>query len=226
MISKRLIFIWLGSEVPDYGKFCMDAFKQVNPNFEIMLVHEPDMKNIQNQDLKDCISLVDGENYNFYKHMVVRPWAKKHLFGEVGHITAISDAFRFYLLNKYGGIYLDLDTFPVKPFDDKLLSYENGFTVNYRPNRYDIFFVGMNKGCVDSGLVRLPNGKNEKCFDEKVHRILYYEKIWQRIYEAHCQDIKCKFFNCLLQIGECMYNSMLVPQYYVDHFRKNSWKQV
>lgn len=62
--------------------------------------------------------MVYSENYNFYKHMVVRPWAKKHLVGKVGHITAISDAFRFYLLNKYGGIYLDLDTFPVKPFDD------------------------------------------------------------------------------------------------------------
>jgi mannosyltransferase OCH1-like enzyme len=174
--------------------------------------------------LKDCIELVNSKQASIYKHLTTRNWTKKNLSSKVGQLTALSDAFRFYLLNKYGGIYLDLDTFPVKPFDDKLLSYENGFTVNYRPNRYDIFFVGMNKDCVDYGLVRLPNDKNEKWFDEKVHRILYYEKIWQRIYESHCQDIKCKFFNCLLQIGECMYNSKLVPQYYVDHFRKEAWR--
>ena len=174
--------------------------------------------------MKDCIELVNSEQASIYKHLTTRNWAKKNLFSKVGQLTALSDAFRFYLLNKYGGIYLDLDTFPVKPFDDKLLLYENGFTVNYRPNRYDIFFVGMNKGCVDNGLVQLPNDKNEKWFDGKVHRILYYEKIWQRIYESHCQDIKHKFFNCLLQMGECMYNSMLVPQYYVDHFRKEAWR--
>ena len=46
MIPKRLIFIWLGSEVPDYGKFCIDSFKKVNLDFETMLVHEPDMENI------------------------------------------------------------------------------------------------------------------------------------------------------------------------------------
>lgn len=64
------------------------------------------------------MSLVDSENYNFYKHMTARPWARKHLVGDIGRITAISDAFRFYVLNKYGGIYLDLDTFPVKSFDE------------------------------------------------------------------------------------------------------------
>jgi hypothetical protein len=28
------------------------------------------------------------------------------------------------IINTYGGIYLDLDTFPLKPFDDKLLQKE------------------------------------------------------------------------------------------------------
>lgn len=38
--------------------------------------------------------------------------------------TAMSDALRFYLLDTYGGIYLDCDTFPVKPFDDRLLNMD------------------------------------------------------------------------------------------------------
>lgn len=35
--------------------------------------------------------------------------------------TAFSDAFRFYLVDTYGGIYVDCDTLPVKPFDTLLL---------------------------------------------------------------------------------------------------------
>jgi len=32
--------------------------------------------------------------------------------------VAFSDILRFYILNRIGGIYCDLDTFPNKPFDE------------------------------------------------------------------------------------------------------------
>ena len=35
--------------------------------------------------------------------------------------TYISDSLRFKLIEKYGGIYLDLDCFPLKPSDSNLL---------------------------------------------------------------------------------------------------------
>ena len=202
----------------------MKTFKKVNPDFEIMLVHEPDMENIQNQDLKDCISLVYSENYNFYKHMVVRPWAKKHLVSEVGHITAISDAFRFYLLNKHGGIYLDLDAFPVKPFDDKLLSYENGFTVNHAKKHCDYFFLGFNSGCVDCG--RLLGYRQEyakgQVFSNEVHRVKYPEELVSKA-KSNKPHIIEKFRQGTLQFGESLlYKSW--PEYYIDHFRKENWK--
>ena len=75
------------------------------------------------------------------------------------------------MLDKYGGIYLDLYTFPVNPFDELLLSYSNGFVVNYKPNRYDIFFIGLAAGCVRSGLVQLPTKGNKKWFDRRVKPI-------------------------------------------------------
>ena len=178
MIPKRLIFIWLGSELPDYGKFCIESFKKVNPDFEIMLVNEVDMNNIKSQDLKDCIGIINSDKSTLYKHLTTRNWVKKNLDSPIGNIVAISDAFRFYLLNKYGGIYLDVDTFPVNKFDDALLSHPNGFVINYRPGRYDIFFIGMDKGCVDKGLVGLPDKSNKKWFNKDVHNILYYEKLF------------------------------------------------
>ena len=154
MIPKLLIFIWLGSEPPDYGKFCIDAFRKVNPEFEIMLVNEVDVEHPKNEDVKECMRLVYSKDYNIYKHMVERPWAKVHLkINKKANLAAYSDALRLYLLNKYGGIYLDLDTFPVKAFDEKLLSYE-GFAVNHIQKRCDYFFLGFNKGCIDNRLIR------------------------------------------------------------------------
>ena len=122
MIPKRLIFIWLGSELPKWGQFCMDNFKKVNPDFEIMFVYEPDMNNIKNQDLKEFLShlLINNFDKDFYSKLYRRNWNNYNLLTQAGLITLISDCFRFYLLNKYGGIYLDLDTFPVNKFNDDI----------------------------------------------------------------------------------------------------------
>ena len=170
------------------------------------------------------MSLAYSENYNFYKHMVVRPWAKNHLMSEVGHITAISDAFRFYLLNKYGGIYLDLDTFPVKPFDDKLLSYENGFTVNHVKNRCDYFFLGFSSGCVDCGKLLGYKQKyaNGQLFSNEVHRVKYPKELVNK-FKNIISYIMEKFKLGTLQFGESLLGKSW-PEYYIDHFRMERWR--
>ena len=148
MIPRRLIFIWLGNELPDYGKFCIESFKKTNPSFEVMLVND-DPENPKNEDLIEVLKHINSDEPSFYKHMVTRGFAKKNYVSNTGKRTGISDALRFWLLNKYGGIYLDLDTFPVKPFDDTLLSHENGFAVNFYLDHYDHFFMGFNPYCID-----------------------------------------------------------------------------
>lgn len=52
MIPKRMIFIWLGSELPHYGKFCIESFRKANPKFEVMLVYEGDIDKTSNSDLR------------------------------------------------------------------------------------------------------------------------------------------------------------------------------
>ena len=39
MIPRRMVFIWLGLSVPKFAHFAMQAFKEVNPSFEVCLVH-------------------------------------------------------------------------------------------------------------------------------------------------------------------------------------------
>ena len=224
MIPKRMIFIWLGSKLPEYGKFCIESFKKVNPSFEVMLVNQLDLGNVQNEDLKECIKLVNSDNYNIYKHMTCRPYAKEHLVGSnEKYATTLSDAFRLYLLNKYGGIYLDLDTFPVKSFDDKLLEY-NGFAINHAGNRCDYFFLGFNKHCVDDKLIRyIVPYKKGQIFDYSiVHKIIYNDNTI-KIFSNRRQHLVQKFLACRLDFGEHIIDKRCVAEYYIDHFRLGSW---
>ena len=59
-------------------------------------------------------------------------------------IVNVSDSYRYVLLKHYGGIYLDCDTFPVRPFDDSLLDHtEFDVTISWGINQFivrDVFF--------------------------------------------------------------------------------------
>ena len=202
----------------------MDNFKKVNPDFEIMFIYEPDMNDIKNQDLKDFILGLYSSKQTFYNGILNRKWNSIHLMSDVGNIVLLSDAFRFYILNKYGGIYLDLDTFPVKPFDEYLMN-SNGFSC-YISNKWkcDIFFMGFNSGCVDNNLIFIDCQGNGISFASSINRICDISyKIYKNKSLQHIVDIQKKKFE------QCKYPCPLLrqhekyKQYYLDHFRCNTW---
>lgn len=225
MIPKRLIFIWLGPNVPDYGYFCMDNFKKINPDFEIMFVHIPNVNNSQNQDLLELQAILNSGQKTVYSYMFDRKFAQKHMQSELGKLTSLSDALRIYLLNKYGGIYLDLDTFPVKPFDEKLLSYENGFVVNHKPKHCDYFFMGFQKNFINKNLITLYPKTTVHLFDQRVHRVKYRE-IFAIIFKDKLKIQADRFYKLEYKFGETVFNPNFIYEYYIDHFRKESWKQL
>jgi len=51
------------------------------------------------------------------------------------------------LINTYGGIYVDCDTYPIKPFDEKLLAMENFCVYDKIENFHEAnnYFIGSNK---------------------------------------------------------------------------------
>ena len=66
----------------------------------------------------------------------------------------LADIYRLEILNEFGGIYLDCDTYPLKKFDDKLL--EKSFIVQTYINTInnnkvfshvisDNYFIGLDK---------------------------------------------------------------------------------
>ena len=99
MIPKNLFFIWTSEEksptkaLPDFGKHAVKKFKELNPSFNII---ELDDASPEVSECRNTCSKLDVK-------------APCGLFNEL---------LRLYVVFKYGGIYLDYDCFPVKPFDD------------------------------------------------------------------------------------------------------------
>jgi len=93
MIPKTIISMWIGPEMPDIVKKCVATHKL--DGYEHLWIDN------SNFDSFDC-------NDYFYEAY------KAGLYGKA------SDYLRMYLLERYGGIYLDADTEILKPFDDLL----------------------------------------------------------------------------------------------------------
>ena len=104
MIPKQLFFIWFGENKPEYVDFSINAFKEINPNFNVELIWEKDPFKSNNNDIKDVLELIHDKNTSYYE-IANRPYAKQYYFNYIGELTKLSDCFRFYLINKYGGIY-------------------------------------------------------------------------------------------------------------------------
>lgn len=95
MIPKIIHYCWFGQrEYSDKVKHCIESWKNVLPEYEIQCWNE------QNFDVDICD--FTREAYQ----------AKKYAF--------VSDYARLYVLQKYGGIYLDVDVEVIKSFDNIL----------------------------------------------------------------------------------------------------------
>ena len=151
---------------------------------------------------------------------------------------------RFYLLDKYGGIYLDCDTFPVKPFDDLLLQNEFFACRSFIGKNdiyddicaYDIFFIGSMPGKAfhyykgyDSKLK--PNtfnllkeealyeytDRNFAEYESLGHDLKYIKSLHQRYYDGMPMSIGIDRVHLKHDWKNRERN------YYVDHYNRKSW---
>lgn len=97
MIPKIIHYCWFGrGPMPEFAIRCIESWHKCMPGYEFKLWNE------DNYDVH-CNAYV-SEAYNVQKYAFV------------------SDVVRLKALSEFGGIYLDVDFFVYKPFDD-LLSY-------------------------------------------------------------------------------------------------------
>jgi inositol phosphorylceramide mannosyltransferase catalytic subunit len=98
MIPKKLHFIWIGDESKKPVK-CIDTWMKKNLDYEVKVWGN-------NQ-----VQTVNWKNHRQLHDML----AKKDYAGA-------SDVMRYEILYEHGGIYIDADTFCVKPLEDWLLN--------------------------------------------------------------------------------------------------------
>ena len=95
MIPKTLHYCWFGrNPLPPLAKKCIASWKKYCPDYEIIEWNEDNFDVNSNQYTKEAYE------------------AKKWAF--------VTDYVRLYVLNEYGGIYMDTDVEVVKPIDKYL----------------------------------------------------------------------------------------------------------
>lgn len=96
MIPKKIHYCWFGKgEMGSLAISCIESWKEKLPNYDIVLWNE------NNFDVH--VSQYSSEAYNMKKY------------------AHVSDYARFWILEKYGGIYMDVDYEVLRPFDDTIL---------------------------------------------------------------------------------------------------------
>ena len=112
-IPKKIHYCWFGGkEKPELMKKCIESWKKYCPDYEIIEWNETNFDTNINNYVKEA-----------YEH-------KRYAF--------VADFARLWVVNKYGGIYLDTDVELIKNIDDVL--------------QYKAFFASEDNICINTGL--------------------------------------------------------------------------
>ena len=189
-------------------------FKNVNCTYSIEYIYERDPFNSSNKDIKICLDLINTKGTFYYK-FYNRSFAKKHQFSSNGIFTRLSACLRFYLLYTYGGIYLDCDTFPIKPFDEELLNNNYFISCRYIKSYNYLFFDNF-----FSGQIQTINNKIFHICKEYLTSELDYNVLYPLNERKIDYNLCKKFYNGTLKYGE-YYGD---PKFnYLDHYTLWNW---
>lgn len=151
MIPKILHFIWIGQK-PLYLNHVINLYKNKNPECTINLVYYSNSEleniyfnNIINTKLDNIIFslLTDIFNKHRYQELISHLISGNYLINltYTPFIQLFCDILRLELLNIYGGIYVDCDTYPIKAFDNNIFNKDliciyDKVNNSYIPNNY------------------------------------------------------------------------------------------
>lgn len=219
-IPKILHFIWFGY-MPNYVNFCIDNYKKINPDFKINFVHRTPKQLEQIYFENKIENEIDQIIYDIIKHILNKTKYKTlidvqqkflNLFGHIPFLQLLSDIFRLEVLNIYGGIYLDCDTFPIKPFDNYILNLKKFCVYDKIGSLYKInnYFIGHNK-----------TSFWDNYLDETAFQLVLTNNHMRSILTTKPMDYwtrRIKFFKCNLS-----YNDFTDKYNYIEHYSEFSW---
>ena len=95
-ITKIIHMTWKSKDLPRHYQENVNKWQTLHPDYKIIIYDDQDLRNYINEHYPEFLNLYDG----FPKHIMR------------------VDFVRYAILHREGGIYADMDTFPVKNFDD------------------------------------------------------------------------------------------------------------
>ena len=120
-VPQILHFIWIGSKISDRYVQFIKTYRDKNPNYQMYLWVDNDFS-LQNEKLQDLdIYVKDVRKTNLIN---------REIYDMDSNFGAKSDILRYEVVFKYGGIYTDIDSVAVKPFDQ---NFRHSF-VTYSPD--------------------------------------------------------------------------------------------
>lgn len=155
MIQNILHFIWIGPQV-SYVNQSINSYKALNKNFKINYIHYQPIQ-LENIYFNKYITTKNDKIvYNLlikifnkieYYNIIIRQILFFKMFGNIPFLQLFCDILRLELLNIYGGIYVDCDTFAMKPFDSYILNLNNFCVYDKIEDFCEInnYFIGSNK---------------------------------------------------------------------------------
>ncbi len=230
MIPKNIFFIWLGDKLPTYTQFAIDAYKKINPEFNIIFLFYTikDLEDIYYTDTKDkniYTQLLYNSILNIfqakteYKQFLYRFLTDNNtkLYGkDLRFIQVLCDIYRLELINNIGGIYIDLDTFPLKPFDDALLK-NNAFIVKKHINASSYYPITVTDNYF------LGSDTKEKIYyndQPNIPKLIQTDDKWWTSIDFLIN--KKKFFQTTLTHGEHTLNN----KFYIEHYCDSNWRDL
>ena len=226
MIPQILHFIWIGDK-PKYVSFAIEAYKKVNPNCNINLAsfsvkHFEEIyfdKHIYNENEQiayDALNdIFNGEKYqdilkifmNGYQHINYSNTPFQQIF---------VDIYRLALLNRYGGLYVDCDTYPIKPFDNLIFDNQRICVVDkVKDNVYALnnYFIGAVAGsnwtnCFDNSYVKIVQENNQQFI------------LTNKVKTTDFTIRRIKFFKCKLTSDD--FKNIKTSDYF-EHYSEFRW---
>ena len=106
IIPKKIHQIWLGGELPERYKRLTDSWLKYNPGWEYKLWTDSDIADFD--------------------------FPNKHIFNSISNLGMKADLLRIEILNKFGGLYADIDFECLKSFQDMhRLSFYSGIVYGH-----------------------------------------------------------------------------------------------
>ena len=131
MIPRKIHFVWVGPKMPAWGQRNIDEFKRLNPGYKIMVHDETSA----------------GDR--------LRP-----LIDRISNFSSKADLIRLDVLQREGGWYFDLDTWPLRPVREA----EQAWNLDGK-----LVFVSRQKHRVPINNCVIAAGKNAEGLEELIH---------------------------------------------------------